>query len=266
VPTAAERLVGIRLKIERAKYHIADLDRQIVAFRQTNPYRISPDPNPQNGEKVFRFHVDAEPDSVWSLIAGEAAHQLRSALDHLAWQLVEANKQTPGTWTYFPIYETLAMYKAKASGKVKGIASGAISLIESVQPYQSGYELLRKLHEIDNFAKHRLLLLVGCAVYGVGWGGREPLLDDSSNESLFDQIKKSIGWVPYDRSRAIIENGTELARLPWCTASKMNDDLYCHFEIAFRQPQIVKAEPILHLLPQLASLVERIVQLFVRYL
>ena len=54
------------------------------------------------------------------LIAGEAAHQLRSALDHLVWQLVIANTgATPtGTKSGFPIFKNEKGYDKRAPSMI----------------------------------------------------------------------------------------------------------------------------------------------------
>jgi hypothetical protein len=119
-PAIPARLAGIRLKIERAKEHIRDLENRLLAFRKTDPYGLRSENDPQTGDRSYRVQVRSQIPKDFPLIVGEALYQLRSSLDHLAWQLVEANGQTPGKWTYFPICETAAKYKTESPGKVQG--------------------------------------------------------------------------------------------------------------------------------------------------
>lgn len=92
MPTAAERLSRIRLKIERAKKHIREFEQRLEAFRLRNPYGFMREDDPNTGERIYKVRVSEEPPvEDLALIAGDAIHQTRSALDHLAWQLVEAN-------------------------------------------------------------------------------------------------------------------------------------------------------------------------------
>ena len=58
--------------------------------------------DPNTGDQVFKFRVRAPIPVDLSLVIGDAVHNLRSALDHLAWQLVLANGQTPTTQTAYP--------------------------------------------------------------------------------------------------------------------------------------------------------------------
>ena len=52
---------------------------------------------------------------MWGVLIGEILHNLRSALDHLIWQLVILETGAPPTTTKtaFPIFETAAGYKSR---------------------------------------------------------------------------------------------------------------------------------------------------------
>src|SRR6266700_3295672 len=103
--TPSIREVGVRAKIERAKHHIGDLEERVRVFLESKPYSVAHDKNSETCERVCRVQIRAQPPLILPLIVGEVLHQLRGSLDHLAWQLVEANGEKPGKWTYFPICE-----------------------------------------------------------------------------------------------------------------------------------------------------------------
>ena len=73
-----------------------------------------------------------------ALIAGDAAHNLRSALDLLAWALYRRVAGGDGKHIYFPICETPEKYKAQAPGKVEGISATDVKAIDAIQPYGTG--------------------------------------------------------------------------------------------------------------------------------
>src|SRR5579864_4992836 len=98
-----DRIHGIRLKIERAKEHIRDLDAAIKRFVQEQPYTLGAKPHriPEiEHTTLYVAEVKPIPDCI-SLIVGDAIHNLRSALDHLMWQLVEAAGGSPDRNIYF---------------------------------------------------------------------------------------------------------------------------------------------------------------------
>jgi hypothetical protein len=66
------------LKQDRALQHLENLEAEGQLWREGNPYRITHEPDPQTNKKPIR------------LIIGDSVHNLRSALDNLAYALSEA--------------------------------------------------------------------------------------------------------------------------------------------------------------------------------
>jgi hypothetical protein len=106
---------------------------------------------------------------------GDVIYDLRSALDHLAWQLVIANGGTPvtpednaGPSTAFPIFHSKEGAKGGPRPPVSiagGVNTAALAVIERLQPYHRvddpQLDPLWQLSELCNTDKHRLLLVVG---------------------------------------------------------------------------------------------------------
>jgi hypothetical protein len=113
-----------QLKIDRANHHIGDVDARRKFFLKTNPCKLRPQYNPHTTFTEYMVEDVVEVDPVISLVIGDAIHNLRSALDHLAAALFRENNSgaAPPTTTYFPIYESASKYIAGAPGKVKGIS------------------------------------------------------------------------------------------------------------------------------------------------
>jgi hypothetical protein len=253
---ADKRLREIRLKIERAKQHVCDLEESIRAFRAGDPYGLMAEHNAKTGEIIYKVQIRRQIPDDMPLIIGDAVHNLRSALDYLACQLAEAaggviDKQA------FPIFETAAEYKPKQS-QIKGIAPAAISRIEAVQPYHSGYEALWALQELDNRDKHRLLI-----VAGIGLSVPRIIVPQGSAGGV-DNITIIVqpGMVPGE-SFPILEDGTELFRVRVSAASQMKVKFEIPFDVAFREPEVVKRQAVLPCLTQLSQLVESIINAFV---
>lgn len=84
----SDRLDGALTKVERAKQHVGDLEAELRAFHGTNPYVVAAKRNPETHQLVYYVaSVQEVPRSI-SAIAGDVLQNLRSALDHLAYQLV----------------------------------------------------------------------------------------------------------------------------------------------------------------------------------
>ena len=105
----------------------------------------------------------------WGVIVGDIAHNVRSSLDHLVNQLVIANGRTPGRHTSFPVCLTQSDWNRtvinakRGKSPLQGVADGAASLIESIQPFNvpAPYEpkrtTLAGINAIWNADKHRLV-------------------------------------------------------------------------------------------------------------
>jgi hypothetical protein len=86
--TYALDLSGPRAKLERAKMHIDDLRRRIgELFPNDELFPLGRQYEREQGGITVRIEHVIEIPQEWGLIVGDAVHNLRGALDHVAWQL-----------------------------------------------------------------------------------------------------------------------------------------------------------------------------------
>jgi|ERR1043165_827506 hypothetical protein len=156
--TPENRLRVIQVKIERAIKHIDELGIACTKFIDSKPYTVGRDTDPKTGYNRY-YVTDLKPPPLEiGLIAGDVIHNLRSALDHLAYQLVIVNGGIPSRWTSFPIFDSAAKYKTMDTRKVSGMSQAAINAIDAAKPYQGGNEPLWIVHDLDIADKHHALL------------------------------------------------------------------------------------------------------------
>lgn len=169
----AHSLDGFRLKLNRANAHLETLKAEIEPWFQQHPYGIVGNYQAGPPEKyVFRFRVFDPPPAHWPLLIGEFAHQARSALDHLVWQLVLLNNKKPTTRNQFPILLDGADWKGRhGTGRLLGVDQRHVERIEALQPYhrrtnpadpasifQAMTDPLSVLSCLNNEDKHRVLV------------------------------------------------------------------------------------------------------------
>jgi hypothetical protein len=175
---------GVRLKIGRAERHIAELDAAMKTALGQDRYTIDSDREPETGDYVYRVHDLPKLDPEWPLVVGEILFDLRSALDHFAWQLVRLDGGKPGEQTHFPIHDTPTDKKGKPRSIMRPPVNDPqiLAALKKVQPYErmGGHapldmHPLRRLRLMNNWDKHRLLLLtVQVLDLGrVSWGANE---------------------------------------------------------------------------------------------
>lgn len=149
-------LVGVETKIERAKEHYIEMREGINQYLSSKPYHVDIEKD-DSGRAVYRLRVDTPPPPRLSAMAGDVVHNLRAALDHLAWALVEANGGTPSRGTEYPIASSKKDLPALAKGRLKGASNRSLQLTRRFKPYKGGTEGFWQLHQLDIRDKHRLL-------------------------------------------------------------------------------------------------------------
>jgi hypothetical protein len=152
-----EHLNGALLKFRRGRQHAQIVQLLIRPFLQSNPYRIVPEAHPEVADcVVFRAKVREQPPLEWGPIIGDVAHNWRSALGHVAWQLVKVRGDgKPSRRTQFPIFEedpfvlpspgdppALVDKRRRArrtfKEQVGGMRDTDVALIKRLQPYNRG--------------------------------------------------------------------------------------------------------------------------------
>ena len=228
------------LKLVRASEHLSAINGVIrKAAAVPNSYEIIKD---ANGKEVVNFLIP--PDPQIAILAGEIIYQLRSALDHLAFDLVQRNspkfeRSSFPLWAEIP-KELLRIGHTKPPlpyncfhKTLPGIPIDAFAFIESIQPYRGGVgagipnivDIIAKLTNID---KHRHLypILPKIAVHqeiaytkgqykgftgtstmgGLGHGA-EIKLPDAPTEDGAMYVKRS--FTPYVTFNEIVGSGTD---------------------------------------------------------
>lgn len=96
----------------------------------------------------------------WSCIAGDAVHNLRSVLDHLAWRLaLDDSYGEPFRYTAWPITSSPKRFDEAAANVLRDLTPAHVSFIRNRQPWHDEkFRALEWLRPLDDVDKHRLLL------------------------------------------------------------------------------------------------------------
>ncbi len=164
-----------RLKLNRAKRHFDLLNGEISAFLDLEPFgAVFGKPGPEAAVIPILGIVKVEPSLEWPVIVGDCVHNLRSGLDHLAWELAGVQgRAQPGT--EFPVFLDRDKYwrmsggrPARGSGlhKVRGMNQHIQEVIEGLQPYNRSdgppdLHPLWLLQQLSNEDKHKALSVIG---------------------------------------------------------------------------------------------------------
>jgi hypothetical protein len=84
-------------KADRAQHHLGSLDWMVSEFRASNPYTVVPRPTDLPGRTEYRLHVHRPIPVEVSTTIGDILHNLRSALDSLAYEIARRALDRPMT-------------------------------------------------------------------------------------------------------------------------------------------------------------------------
>jgi hypothetical protein len=166
-----DALDSANLKLIRALEHINAIEQYSRRYARRKPHIIVTDAKGRETADIRK----APPDDI-AVIAGEALYQLRSALDHLAFDLVKLNRvgtPLPPKWEgkcSFPLW-TDPPKKPPAYNcfekQLPNISKAAFGFIESVQPYHKRStstitvpKTIGWLAHLSNIDKHRHLNVI----------------------------------------------------------------------------------------------------------
>lgn len=145
------------LKTNRAKEHLDDLRERLRIFREDEPIRVTREDDVENQKYILRLKVKDVPEK-FPLIVGDFLFCVRSSLDQLVWALAKITLPYP-EGTQFPILDTRDPKRFER--QTRGVPAGAVTIIESLQPYHGGdvaalrSHLLWRLNLLCNIDKHR---------------------------------------------------------------------------------------------------------------
>ena len=156
-------LDGIAAKLARAEYGINNLSKDLRSFCNEQQRFTTTVERPDLGETHLIFQGPNPVLSLgYSIYLGEIAYNLRSALDHLMWQLVLANYKLPTRSNEFPIFRDNSAYKRDSPRKLAGVSKDSTAAIGLMQPFLKDprWFPLETLQEFCNIDKHRTLHLL----------------------------------------------------------------------------------------------------------
>ncbi len=150
-----------RLKIERAKKHVNDLNLLTNNFLSTAPFELwSRFKKKPYQRQVFVKQKEPIPDEI-SLILGDAVHNLKSALDILAFGMAGDKAPEPKR-VLFPFSEKPDGLQGSIGNRQIALAGEkVVAAIKELQPYAGGDKYLYGIQTLDTRDKHHFIITTG---------------------------------------------------------------------------------------------------------
>ena len=192
-----------QVKLSRAADHVAHLRESVRVYGESDPHEIVHEPTSEPHLTRVRVVLRRQPPPEMSAVIGDAVHNLRSALDSVAYAIVVADHD--GEWDpandsrpEFPITENpdeFATFLRKSRHSL--VADRATAALRAGQPWflreqfehesvdeeeEWRYDSLRQLRHLSNVDKHRRLAFTAWQQTDLVWWG------SSGDESTTRQV------------------------------------------------------------------------------
>jgi hypothetical protein len=226
----APSLDGCREKLGRARTHLEDLSDLIKELGESPEARVTSRVVNDGDWLLVRVKLLKLPPPLMSLIGGDAIHNMRSALDHLAVQLVRLNDKKPHRGNQFPIYDSRPTEKDKRKRFercIDGMSKNHKEDVKKLQPFElRGTKeglMLSRLGALDNLDKHQMLTPVLPSVDlnegPVGFIDTNIPVDfeilggpiDENNEVTFARFRRAEGVTGHLHYKVLMHTLTEFA-------------------------------------------------------
>jgi hypothetical protein len=248
-------LDGPHLKLARAEHHLEFLEQAVQEFRELHPPSTCLKFNAETLYYELKVKAGRKPPILWGPIIGDFAHNARSALDLLVYQLSALpDDDTRRKRLQFPIVDTKKGYLRNEGTYLACVSDTHRAIIKFLQPYQGrdGFEgdPLGMLAKINNADKHRIIHTV--EIYpgfeSIGFKGTR-----LGKKASFEMVGDGI----------ITEDYTVIARISLPDTVEVNMNPQVLTDIQFGQSSSrVEGRPVLSTLKLILDHVEEILGIF----
>ncbi|CAI8988517.1 hypothetical protein [Pseudomonas chlororaphis] len=160
---------SVEMKLARAESQARSLSDSVLTWVTNNP--LTAESRLRDGRFGFQLilneYCEPPPLDTWGLAIGECVHNLRSALDNLAYALARLECDPPAFpgRIAFPIFTDKASYEANGRRYISQLPQASADLVERLQPFQrdgspefgiAANDPLVLLQWLNNADKHRV--------------------------------------------------------------------------------------------------------------
>lgn len=244
-----DSLESSRYSVEHAKRRIRELDTEILAFGQTNPYIQVVEHDADTGEQVYKIKLIKPLPVSLKGIAFDAIINLRAALDNAGYSIAIA-AGTRGKDGHYPFGGNYNDAQSCIKRRSKDIPREIFDVMLASKPYKGGNDLLWALNKLSNTRKHEIIIPMVAAS-----GPFEITVGGGSGHNIFRATGPvSLGGRTWNRTK----NELEYMRFGHGSQVDIDANFSFTFFIAFSKVDVVDGQPAIGVLDAMTGEVERI--------
>ena len=239
---------GAHLKLLRADHLLEELEIAIRVLPQTigKQFLIGTSDETVN----ITFLSDRMPLQL-SAALGDCVHNIRCVFDHVAVALAAPPIGTGNpNKSSMPTGKSKNAYEGERAKKMKGAPPSALAIVDALEPWRGGCNLVRELHELDIMDKHRLLV---------------PAIAEMHIRSMGAEVRGAPITIPGKDVRSIADGRNFVIEIP-CpgikshTEFKLTNSLKADFSIKFDRDHPCAGELVLPTLKRIRATASDLVE------
>ena len=252
----AKPFFGPKLKIARGRRHIAELESEISAYLDRDPWAMLLQLDKNSGKHIIAQKGREEIPDNFSIVFGDAVHNFRTALDILANDIIALSGVKPRK-VYFPFGDSPTGFEDQMKSKMSQASEDVQAIVRSFQPYRGGNETLRAMHDLDIGDKHIAIMSVAASTatpaLPMRQTGYERIPGDKPNRLSFEADFGALKTVPIDLT-GFVPDPHHIVTVGKLVGSELDFVLCKGLPLAGR--------PVVKSLNDMGDLAERIVETF----
>ena len=237
-----------KLKIVRANQHLCDFETRFAEYVATKPHRFSIHNDPKNGQPKIRIRFEIDRTKTFSLVVGDAIHNLRASLDHLTWEAIGLDGGTQNRYTKLPTGNNRVDYESACKG-IETPSNWVKDLFISLEIFPGGRgDGIYALNELNNTDKHTVL----------------PLMVKATTHPAFTIYGPTGTPMIRMEGNTIASSSTDfitLANIPPGHSCELDDDAQCAPAIFFKDVDR-PGQPVIPTLKQFSQLAVGVIEVF----
>jgi len=241
-------LESSRYSVEHAKRRINELEAEVTAFNQTNPYIQVVERDNNTFEDVFKIRLTQPVPIALKGIASDAVNAMRSALDNAGYAVAVAGG-SKGGHAHFPFWGNAAEAAGSKHGRSKDIPKEIFDLMFACKPYKGGNDLLWALNKLSNTRKHEIVvpIIVSSGGFKISVGG--------GNGTIFNARGPfTIGGTHWNGAK----NELEFMRVGLGGQIESDANFSFSLFVAFGEVDVIRGQPAIGVLRAMVDEVERV--------
>jgi hypothetical protein len=126
-----------RVKLRQADVHLGTFAETCGTYLRTSHVGLAYERDLAEGSIKVRLQADTEPPMMLGAIVGDILHNLRSALDSIAWEACQRSGVSPSKENdvYFPIGLDPVRWPDQAKGKLPSVEGPRLEVFRQLQPW-----------------------------------------------------------------------------------------------------------------------------------